>query len=223
VGAGRDIQPGAQACIGLLTLPEIEAEFHGLRLTATRWLDQPPELYERVLGPAFAALLDAIRRIHQPGCRLSLAGMAEVEGATGPLALGLAVLFGFPRTSTNVPVSVVIAASGEEERWTRDFDGRAFTSRLSASPQPGRLREKFGPFTFEMQMIIGSSGVTGMPILRWWLGPVALPAILAPVSLARESVDDQGRFRFDVALYLPLRLGRLVRYRGWLIAARKSG
>jgi hypothetical protein len=37
------------------------------------------------------------------------------------------------------------------------------------------------------------------------------------VSLATETVDAAGRFRFDVEMRLPFGLGRLVRYRGWLV------
>jgi hypothetical protein len=38
---------------------------------------------------------------------------------------------------------------------------------------------------------------------------------LAPRSDTREFVDDLGRFRFDVAIGLPL-IGQLAHYRGWL-------
>ena len=53
-----------------------------------------------------------------------------------------------------------------------------------------------------------------MIIRRWWLGPIPLPLRLAPRSVACEWADD-GRFRFDVPIALPL-IGRLVHYRGWL-------
>lgn len=47
------------------------------------------------------------------------------------------------------------------------------------------------------------------------LGPIALPRALAPKSDTREFVDERGRFRFDVAIGLPL-IGQLAHYRGWL-------
>jgi len=46
---------------------------------------------------------------------------------------------------------------------------------------------------------------------------VPLPLILAPLGDAVESEDDAGRFRFDVTVRLPLGLGRVVQYRGWLV------
>ena len=38
---------------------------------------------------------------------------------------------------------------------------------------------------------------------------------LAPKSQTAEFVDEDGRFRFDVAISVPL-VGPVVRYRGWL-------
>ncbi len=55
-----------------------------------------------------------------------------------------------------------------------------------------------------------------MSITGWRLGPIRLPAALRPTTLAREDVDERGRFRFDVTIALPF-AGRLVRYRGWLV------
>ena len=50
----------------------------------------------------------------------------------------------------------------------------------------------------------------------WRLGPVPLPRTLAPSTRAHEEVDAEGRFVFDVEISAPL-IGRLVRYRGWLV------
>ena len=54
-----------------------------------------------------------------------------------------------------------------------------------------------------------------MVLRRWWLGPLPMPLALAPLMSARE-YEEEGRFRFDVRLALPL-LGPLVHYRGWLV------
>jgi hypothetical protein len=48
------------------------------------------------------------------------------------------------------------------------------------------------------------------------LGPLPPPRRVAPLSIATKSVDEARRFYFDVEMRLPLRLGRLVCYRGWL-------
>ena len=55
-----------------------------------------------------------------------------------------------------------------------------------------------------------------MEIVGWSMGPVPLPRFLAPMTRAREWVDDEGRFRFDVEIGLAL-IGPIVRYTGWLL------
>ena len=217
LAACRFVATGARACVGVLTLANIEAEFRPYRITSRIRFEAAPEsLYEAVLGPAFLRLPAPLRCFHQPGWGLAASGMAQVEGATGWLARAAAVAFGFPPAG-EVAVTIDISVSDGEERWTRDFGGRRFVSTLSAAAVPGRLVERFGPFAFELDLLISAAGVLGMPVRAWRLGPFPLPHVLAPVSLATEDLDEFDRFRFDVELRLPFGLGRLVRYRGWLI------
>jgi hypothetical protein len=49
---------------------------------------------------------------------------------------------------------------------------------------------------------------------EWFLG-VPVPKVFRPQSDAREFVDEQGRFNFDVKITLPF-VGLLAHYRGWL-------
>ena len=215
---GRLARTGASACVGVLTLGEIEAEFRELRITSGLRFERPaPSLYEGVLGAAFLLLPKPLRGLHRPGWEMRAHGLARVDGPDGPLARLVAATFRFPPPTEEVLVSVEIAAVSGEERWVRDFGGRRFASRLSASGTPGRLVERFGPLAFELDLLTGPEGVLGMPVRAWQLGPLPLPRALAPVSVATERVDEKGRFRFDVELRLPLGLGRLVRYRGWLV------
>lgn len=215
------LRTGASACVGVLTLDEIEAEFRGRRITSGIRFERPaPGLYEGVLGAAFPQLPEPLRRLHRPGWGLLARGMARVDGPDGPLARLVAAAFRFPPPADEVPVSVEIAAAAGGERWVRDFGGERFASRLSASATPGRVVERFGPFAFELDLLTGPEGVFGMPVRAWQLGPLPLPRALAPVSIATERVDEEGRFRFDVELRLPLGLGRLVRYRGWLVPSQ---
>ncbi len=213
---GRLSSPGAMICAGVLPLAWIEAEFSGRQIASHVIIDRPVSLYERVLGNAFHALPAPLRRLHTPGSRFSASGMARVDGADGPVAQLISAVVGLPKAG-NVPVSVEITAAHGTERWTRNFGGRRFSSVLSAAAIPGRLVEQFGPFSFELGLPVGPAGVSGMPVMGWRLGPLPMPMILAPVSNATEDVDSEGRFQFDVEMRLPLGLGRLVRYRGWLI------
>ena len=53
--------------------------------------------------------------------------------------------------------------------------------------------------------------------LASWSGRLLLDLVLPPQCPTCDAiVDEAGRFCFDVALRLPLRMGRGVRYRGWL-------
>lgn len=217
LGDGRLMRPGASACVGMVPLAAIEAEFAPYRIAIRSGVEiAPPGLYEHVLGSAFAELPDAIRRLHQPGWGRVFRGTATVDGAENPLTRALAAVFHFPPSGTEVAATVEIVAHTGQERWTRGFGDHGFAGTLSAARAPGRLIEQFGALRFELEVLTGPDGVRGMPVRAWWLGPLRMPLALAPVSRATETVDPDGRFRFDVELRLPLGLGRLIRYRGWL-------
>ena len=77
--------------------------------------------------------------------------------------------------------------------------------------------ERFGPLRFRLKPTLSPAGIT-MPVRGWSIWHVPLPGWLAPSSDARETMDDQGRFRFDVQLSLPL-VGTVAHYCGWLVPA----
>jgi hypothetical protein len=215
---GRIAQPGASACVGILPLADIEAEFAPHRIHSTTSLKpDTASLYATVLGRQFDQLPQPIREMHNPGTGLIARGIAQVDGADHLFGRLLATAFRLPPEAERVPVSVEITPSPGRERWVRDFGGRRFASVLSAAARPGCLIERFGPLRFVLELSTGPAGVLGMPIREWRFGPIPMPRCLAPVSIATEGVDDNGRFRFDVELRLPLGFGRLVRYRGWLV------
>jgi hypothetical protein len=209
------IASGARPCAGVLGLAELAREFAPYRITARteRWCPAP--LFADALGSAFAALPAPLRAMHGAGWHRSAAGEAEVEGAAGLLARIVARLVGFP-PSGRLPVRVTMSTDGDGECWVRDFGGRRFRSRLRWRGEAGRLEERFGPFAFTLEVPAGEWGL-GMRVERWRCLGVRLPRWLAPFGDATESVDAAGRFRFDVSIRLPLGLGRVVRYRGWLL------
>jgi hypothetical protein len=214
----RITRPRASACVGVVSLEDIEAEFTAHRIaTSTSSEHSPGSLYRVALGTSFDLLPEPLRRMHSPAEGLTAHGTARVDGADRLIGRIVAATFGLPAAGENLPVSVKMTPAFGQERWTRDFDGKRFESVLSAAAMPNRLIERFGPFSFELDVPVGPSGVLGMPIRAWRLGPIPLPRFLAPVSIATEGVDNNGRFRFDVEMRLPLALGRLVRYRGYLV------
>ena len=202
------LSPGARPCVDL-PLAAITAEFAGHRITA----GITPCLFATALGPDFSRLPAAIRHLHHVP---RAAGKAEVDGPQGPLARLVAAIIGLPAPGMDIPVAVTITATPDGEIWERNFAGSRFTSHLSLS-RAGGLAERFGPLTFDLAVTAGPAGIGAMAIRAWRIGPLPLPCRLAPISIASETIDATGRFRFDVALHLPFRLGRIVRYRGWLL------
>jgi hypothetical protein len=210
--AKGSLEPGAGDAGQLLSLEAFEAAFAPLAVRHGEVEHKaPPPLYARVLGERFHALAPTLRRMHAPLRDGGAAGLARVERGRQPLARLVAALFRFPRAGEAVPVHVSFSEGPEGEAWTRDFDGRRFSSRLS---QRGDLLvERFGALRFGFRLPVRDGGLE-MVMARWWLGPVPLPLALAPKSLAREW-EAEGRFHFDVPISLPL-IGLVVRYTGWL-------
>ena len=215
---GRIARPGASACVGVLSLQEIEAEFAPHRIHSTINIQHSSRsVYECVLGDLFGQLPEPLRAMHCLNGKLIARGMAQVDGADRLIGRFIAAIFRFPSAGKGVPVTVEITPSPGQEKWVREFGGRRFGSVLSATVIPNCLMERFGLFRFILDLPVGPQGVLGMPVRAWRLGLLPLPQWLAPVSIVTEDVDEHGRFRFDVEMRLPLGLGRLVRYRGWLV------
>lgn len=213
IAAGR-VEPGARACVGLLTLEDIVAETapHGL---ATKTVVERGALYARAIGPAFDDLPAAIRALHETPGRSLWRGEARTEGAAGPLAALVARIVGFPTAQAACPAEVAIDADGARSIWRRRIGGHAFASVLSRPREGGRVEERFGPLAMDLGLTPEDARLV-YRVEGWRLGPIPLPRALAPRTAAHEEVDAEGRFVFDVEISVPL-AGRLVRYRGWLV------
>lgn len=212
--AARRVAAGARACVGVLALEDIVAEMapHGL---ATEMQVERGAIHARAIGPAFDALPEPIRALHETPGRSLWRGEAVTEGASGPLAGLIAAMVGFPRAQATCAAEVAIEADGDRSIWRRRIGGHAFASILSRPRAGGRVRERFGPLCMELSLT-PEAGRLVYRVEGWRLGPIPLPRALGPSTRAHEEVDAEGRFVFDVEISLPL-LGRLVRYRGWLV------
>jgi hypothetical protein len=209
------IPPGARDAGGLLSLDDFGPSLAGLAAVHARTRHRlAPPLYARVMGERFDALPPAVRAVHEVLRDGGAAGEAQVRLGRNPLARLAASIFGFPSEGGH-RLHVAFAERDGTERWTRDFSGRTFSSVLGE--RDGRLTERFGILRFAFDLPSDETGLR-MAIRRWWAGPLPLPLLLAPRSEAREW-EEEGRFRFDVRIALPL-LGLLVHYRGWLDPAQ---
>jgi hypothetical protein len=175
-------------------------------------------IFAQVLGEAaFAALPPAVRRMHAPGPRSLSRGEAEIDGPDGMAGRLIARLVGFPTAAATVPAEVAMVATAAGERWTRQLGRHAFASDLQPGRHPGEAIERFGPLAFTLALAGGGDGLR-LAVRGWRLFGLPMPGWLRPGGDAWESEDQQGRFTFAVEIRLPLGLGRVCGYRGWLVA-----
>lgn len=203
---------GARTGAGLLSLDIIGNEFSRLRINTHRSAVHPVAPFEAALQEDFDKLPEVVRATHRAGPVTRLAGAARIDGAESMIGALVARLFGFPASTDDEHVQVVMRLERDgTEVWERDFGGQKFRSRLRPSCS-GMVIERFGPFSFDLSVGAAAEGLT-LRVVGWRLGNVRLPRWLAPKSTAIESADIDGRFSFDVPIALPV-VGRLVRYRG---------
>ena len=215
IAEGR-LAAGAGPCVGLLPLVDLEREIamHGIE-TVTRV--ERSSLFARAIGPAFDALPEPIRTLHETTGASVWRGRARVDGAANPPTALAARLFGFPGASEDASAEILIEAGRNRSVWRRRIAGGRFVSRLSSPRSKGRVVERFGPFAFDLTLTPEGETLV-YRVAGWrWLG-LPMPRALAPTTRTHEAVDGQGRFVFDVEIGLP-GLGRMVRYRGWLMRA----
>ena len=136
---GRIAAPRASACVGVLSLDEIEAEFRPYRITSRiEFQAAPPSLYAGVLGRRFAQMPLSIQAMHQPGWGT----LRAWDGACGWPGRGgspppSSPCSGFRRQATCRFRSRSPASGGASDGCATSAGG-ASTSRLSASRVPGR-------------------------------------------------------------------------------------
>jgi hypothetical protein len=204
------LSAGARHAGGLLQLAEFSELFQALATSdETREMPYTP-LYRRVMGEAFTHLSEPVRAIHEVFGDGGAKGEAVVSRGNSAAARLVAKAFAFPPAG-NHPLHVSFEEEHGIERWTRDFSGQCFSSRLSE--EKGRLVERFGAFRFAFDLLPHDNGLS-MEIRGWSFCGVRLPLFLAPRSTAYEWAEDD-RFHFDVSIALPL-IGAIVHYRGWL-------
>lgn len=218
---GRLSRRGAVACVGLIDLAAIERQFKRFAIHTsreTRTLERAA-LFQRVLRD-FDRMPAPVREAHSPDPACDLKGEVDIEGAESWVGRVIGRVFGFPRAGQGLPAAVTIEREGDDEIWIRRFGNAEFSSHVSAGEGANRLRERFGALTFDLDARANAEGFE-LSIRDARVLSVPLPRFLAPATRANASVDEHGRYRFDVLITLPV-IGRLVRYRGWLLRCSAS-
>jgi hypothetical protein len=174
-------------------------------------------IYQTKLGTKFNQLPTILQNFHSLDGPKHWRGQASISGGQGIIARSVRWLFGFPAPTDEVQVDVKVvngAKSGVSfERWQRVFGNKSFHSVLSHEKNDGFI-ERFGILGFKIGLDVHDQGII-MPVIGWKIGPIPLPLCLAPKSETLEFQDNQGRFRFDVKVSLPI-IGLLMHYQGWL-------
>jgi hypothetical protein len=217
-----DVPMGARPCLGEFSLAEIERELSRLSAYAHTAESLEPTLYEQILGHAYRALPEPIRRLHDVHDRETYHGEATVVVGASWLSRACVRFMRLPREAERVPLHVTIERTAKGEKWTRRFGAHEFSSHLARprDRKPGVIIERFGLLSFRLSLQTSEAGLS-MPIDGAYLLGFRLPYWLTPISSTYETVDDAGRFRFDVDVALPFG-GRIVRYVGWLVPANEQ-
>ena len=204
--------PGARPCVGDLRLTDAVAAMADRDIFCATKPERSAYLFDTVRDLDLTQLPAPVRDLHAIADEASFAGRAEVARGRGLPGRLAAWLFRFPPAAKDVAVEVHMSRDGDAERWERRFGAHRFLSHLRVVD--GVMTERFGPFTFTIGLHVMQDALH-YPVTAGRIGPLRLPRALLPISVAREYLED-SRARFDIDLSLPFRLGRVVRYRGWL-------
>lgn len=214
IGKLEGVTPGARPCLAEATRGEVEAAMSDLNVSCHVDAATSPCLMQTVLADRWQQLPPEAQALHDVQDVAVFSGSASVTRGKGLIARLVAWLFRFPPAAEQLPVTVTKTRTAAGETWERNFGGKAFLSRVAAAPEPYHFRERFGPFSYELELEPSADGM-GLPVRRGWLLGMPLPLSLLPKSESREYVQG-GRFHFDVGLTAPLGGGLIVRYRGQL-------
>ena len=208
---------GARACLSDISLDDLRTTFLDLSVTETTEHSAYTPLFQQALGAEFHNLPARVQQLHSQIEYTSFSGKARVTRGQNGLSRLIADVFGFPKAATEIPVHVEMTCQENQEVWRRIFDGKAFQSVLTPS-RPNHFKERFGPFTFEMELPIIKKALH-MPVKRGWFFGIPMPGFFLPKSETRE-FEENGAFHFDVSLSAPV-CGLLVRYQGWLVRDKR--
>lgn len=178
-------------------------------------MPEPAEpMVRRAMGAAaFGRLAPPLRRFHALSGRHTLHGEATTlapETAVGRL---LCRLLGAPAAHRSGPMRFELDASPTLEHWERHFPG-PHTMRSCLQFHAGQVVERLGPARLAFTLV-ENGGRLEMQLTGLRLGGLPCPAALRPRLRAVEH-GEGDRLHFDIEAALPLGIGRVVAYLGWL-------
>ena len=170
-----------------------------------------PDLYPQLLGSAWAALPEVVRRLHQEG---RACGRVTIERGPRRPARWLARLLRLPPAGLEVPTFLVVTSRGDEQVWSRRFGEDALVSRQRCGPG-GLLAERFSGFECVFRLRPTERGIdydlAGTALVLGGLR-LPLPRGLGP-HVAATTRAEEDAMALDVSITVPL-LGLILRYHG---------
>ncbi|WP_108815232.1 SDR family oxidoreductase [Loktanella sp. Alg231-35] len=212
------VAPGARPAVSVVSLEAVEGAMSDLAVSTDVKVEVVTPIFVQVLGDSFVELPATLQQTHEVYGPRRWAGRTKVTRGASLWSRILADLIGFPKASDDIAVTVTMTPQNGGELWERRFDGKPFRSFLR--PKQGEMTERFGPLTFSLGLHV-RDGQLHFPVKSGRLGPLPLPRVLLPQSVAREYEAD-GRFHFDVALLAPFTGASMVHYQGWLMREASS-
>lgn len=208
---------GARASTQELELADYESFFvrYAIYAGIRDKQDSTAPLYKRILSTAWGNLPNRIQEMHNLTNVTIAEGTATVHRGEALFARLVALVFGFPKSGSDVPVTVCFRKDGEREVWTRQFGTAAFSS----TQEEGRGRfaqllcERFGPFAIGLALHQDDDKLR-LIVRGWSIFGIPLPSALAPRGNTYENVVND-RFGFHVEIDHPM-TGLIVRYQGSL-------
>ncbi len=207
---------GARSGVNALELSDYDALFQGRSIFAGfRRNDQTAPLYQQLLGSTFETLPAKVKELHGTTDNRRWTGTANVKRGSGIISRIIARVIGFPDEASQMPVTVTFTSEGRGERWTRQFDGKSFSSfqERGGGKNDYLLIERFGVISVALALVVEGSQLFLIP-RRWSCFGIPLPKALLPNGRSFETEID-GLFNFDVEISAPL-AGLIVAYKGVL-------
>lgn len=178
-------------------------------------------IYAQALGPAFADLAPALKRLHShhgSSQQRRSSGVLAVRTGSHLLARVSLWLARLPRAQVDAPCRLCLVPSHRGERWLRDIGPWKFKTHqrmtFTKENSTGEIRERFGPITLSLDLRVKGQSLRVRSVETRILG-IRLPGWLGIKVVAHESPVDQESFYCNVRVYLP-GLRALIRYRGAL-------
>ncbi|WP_181389370.1 DUF4166 domain-containing protein [Pseudoprimorskyibacter insulae] len=140
-------------------------------------------------------------------------GQVSVIHGRSWLARTMARLAGFPDAAADLPFQLDVEEQDGVFKWTRQFG--LHTSVSHAWLEGDHVCEKFGPFRLLMHSEVNGDRLK-ISIDKMIAFGINLPDALTPKSESVESLDEAGRYVFDISAYSPWE-ELLVRYNGWMV------